>query len=230
MKNSKRALHYRTKIKLGFGLVFIMILLIVAKKFEENNLAEIDQSFVSIYEDRLVPATSIFDMQENLYRKHEILQKALSSNQQDKSLPTQHIAACNHNMNSLLATYKKTYFLDEETNYLQRYEKDLARYNALEAEALIKLEQGHQEGALALFEEQMADPFDDAILQLSSLNHLQMEAGKDLVAGEKVAGASLKMLFRLESGLILLIGLLFYLLVQQPAIAKSESIDRYHLN
>lgn len=230
MKNSKRAFHYRTKIKLGFGLVFLMILLVVAKKFEENSLAEIDQSFTSIYEDRLVPATAIFDMQENLYRKHEILQKALNSSQRNKYSPAASIAACNHNMDSLLTAYKQTHFLDEETNYLHRFEKDLARYNALETEVLRKLQLEDQNGALALFEEQMADPFNDAILQLSSLNHLQLEAGKDLVAGEKVAGASMKMLFRLETGLILLIGLLFYLLVQQPVIARSESIDRYHLN
>lgn len=226
----QRAMNHRKKIKLGFGLIILIALLLVANKFEENNLAEIDQSFTSIYKDRLVPATSIFEMRENLYLKREALEKALHSTRQITASPEGFISNCNENMDSLLAAYKQTYFLEEESSYLHRFEQDLTRYNAFEGRILERLKRSDRSGAAQIFEEEANIPFEDAVLQLSNLNHIQMEIGKDLVIHEKSAGASLKMLFHLETGLILLIALIFHILLRKSMITKGNPIDQVHLN
>ena len=225
----ERNLNNRTKVNLGFGLLLLIVLLMVANKFEEDNLAAIDHSFDSIFKDRLVPATSIFDLRENLYQKRVILERAVRNHSDDGGRVREMIVHCNRRMDSLLANYRETFFIEKEYDYLHELERDLTQYEVLEAQVLTRIEQGDREGAAAIFTA-AGMQFDDAVVQLSNLNHIQSEIGEGLVVDEKGNVASAKVLFRLETGLILLIALILQVLIRSSFAARKPSIDQFHLN
>ncbi|RYF20183.1 MAG: hypothetical protein EOO42_12885, partial [Flavobacteriales bacterium] len=47
---------------------------------EDKSVKKINESFISMYNDRLVPATDLYLIAENLYHKNTILQDALAEN------------------------------------------------------------------------------------------------------------------------------------------------------
>ena len=132
-------------------------------------------------------------------------------------------------MASLLASYRETYFIEKESHYLHDLEKDLTQYDELEGQVLTLIERGDWEGAASTFTAAGVQ-FDDAVVQLSNLNHIQTEIGEGMVVDEKGAVASIKMLFRLETGLILLIALILQVLIRSSFTGRRPSIDHFHLN
>lgn len=225
----ERNLNKRTKVKLGFGLILAIILLMVANKFEEDNLAAIDQSFDSIFKDRLVPATSIFDLRENLYQKRVLLERAIHTRSAEGSSIRESIAGCDRRMDSLLTSYRETFFIEEEYHYLHDLEQDLSQYEEMEAQVLTQIDQGDWEKAAVTFAAAGVQ-FDDAVVQLSNLNHIQSEIGEGMMADEKGNVASARVLFRLETGLILLIALILQVLIRSSFSRREPSIDQFHLN
>ncbi|MGI9160043.1 MAG: MCP four helix bundle domain-containing protein, partial [Saprospiraceae bacterium] len=83
MRNTKPAPSARIKLKLTLGLLGLAMALLIANKYERERVDRMDAAYRSIYEDRLVPATCIFEIQEKLYRKQELLQRLLTSNSED---------------------------------------------------------------------------------------------------------------------------------------------------
>ncbi len=55
MEISKWIISTRNKLKLAFALIVVAGLLLAANRFAREHVASIDQSFLSIYADRLCP-------------------------------------------------------------------------------------------------------------------------------------------------------------------------------
>lgn len=79
MSTFKWLLTRAGKLKLMLAMILLAGMLFMANAFEKTQMASMDESFLSIYEDRLVPAVSIFQIQERLYRKRELLGEMLES-------------------------------------------------------------------------------------------------------------------------------------------------------
>src|SRR5687768_15927620 len=73
----------RQKIKLVLLLTSLITLIGVTNYIEQQNINQIDQSFNSIYYDRLVPATELLHMTQNLYKQQMLLESAVLSAQPD---------------------------------------------------------------------------------------------------------------------------------------------------
>jgi hypothetical protein len=219
----------RIKLKLTLGLLMLAIALLVANKYEKDRVDSIDASYVSIYEDRLVPATCIFEIQENLYRKQELLQRLLESNEDGTFAAFAGIASCNQDIDRLLVSYKKTYFLEEETQHLQAFENELALYNQEEERLLKALKAGELPPGSAASH---ASQFKKVALELSALNHIQSEIGKTMVADSKRDKAWFNALSLLEYALILVFGLLGYVLLFVPRAPKviKHRVEPFNIN
>ena len=126
---SKWIISTRNKLKLAVALAAVAFLLLLLKFYEQEQMESMDKSFLSIYADRLVPATAIYDMRENLHQKHELLHSMLTAESPDVPAMADSIQARNTVLNDLLTAYKKTYFLPRETDYLHGFEAQLMAYN-----------------------------------------------------------------------------------------------------
>ncbi|MBL7782494.1 MAG: MCP four helix bundle domain-containing protein [Saprospiraceae bacterium] len=229
MNASKWALTTRKKIQLMLVMVLLAGLFFIAKVYEKEQVADIDQSFLSIYEDRLVPAVSIFEIRELLYRKRELLRDMLPSD--NTAVVQQRIDSCNQAISVLIADYKKTYFQGNETDYLKGFESSLQAYDKFEREALQRALAGNTALALQQFNENTAPHFKSAVLKLSELNHIQSEIGKGMLSDSKKSMASYLVLSNLETALIVLFSVLAHILIYATqSIIRRKKMEPFNMN
>ncbi|MCC6281695.1 MAG: MCP four helix bundle domain-containing protein [Saprospiraceae bacterium] len=221
MDASKWVLNSYSKLKMAFVLVLLALLLFVANIFEKEQMERMDQSFLSIYEDRLVPATSIFEIRENLYRKRELLKEGLQPANTQTAIPRAAIDSCNQGIHQLLTAYKKTYFLENETTVLQNFESDLQAYDRLEQSVLEQISKGNLPQAQQIYERDAVPHFKTAVLKVAELNHIQSEIGKEMLSHSKKSMASFLLLSDLETALIII-----FLFIAQILIYASRALSR----
>jgi len=232
MEISKWIISTRNKLKLAFVLIVVAGLLLAANRFAREQVASIDQSFLSIYADRLVPATTIFEIREHLYKKHTLLTGLLHSGTGDIQAHKKGIDSCNHGISSLLSAYKKTYFLEKEAGFLQVFEENLQQYNQVENFILSRLGVIGNESpeVLVALERDAYRHFNNAIHKLSDLSHIQSEIGKDMLSDSKKTMASFLLLSNLETILIVLFGLIAHVLIYASRAVIQRRVDTFHMN
>ncbi len=229
MDVSKWTVGTRNKIKLAFVLTGAILLLLFAKWAEQGEVEHMDKSFLSIYADRLVPATAIFDIRENMHRKQEAIEYLLTPGAQQDGAPRR-IATCNTAISGLLTDYKKTYFLKKETDHLAAFEASLIAYNQREKLVLNHLKQGDTALAGVLYRQEALGYFTAATQKLSELNHIQSEIGKEMLAGSQKSMASFLLLSKLELGLILLFSILAHILIYASRAVIQRKVETFHMN
>ena len=193
-------------------------------------MESMDKSFLSIYADRLVPATAIYDMRENLHQKHELLHSMLTAESPDVPAMADSIQARNTVLNDLLTAYKKTYFLPRETDYLHGFEAQLLAYNQCENAMLGLLAKGDTHAAVQLHEQEALPHFAQAVQRLSELNHIQSEIGQDMLSDSQKIAARFLLLSKLELGLIVLFSVIAHILIYASRAVIQRKIDKFGMN
>ena len=229
MNISKWTLTMRNKLKLTLVMALAAGLLFIANVFEKRQMTSMDESFLSIYEDRLVPAVSFFEIRELLYRKRELMQQALQPAQAARTNWKYGIDSCNREIDVLLAAYKKTYFTGNESECLKGFETSLEQYDAAEDKALGWVDAGNNAAAVQGYEQAGAPSFKSAILKLSELNHLQTEIGKGMLSDSRKTLSGFLVLSNLETALIVLFGVLTHLILHATRKAKRR-IEPFNMN
>jgi len=230
MEISKWIVSTRNKLKLAFALTGAVTLLLLAKWVEQGEVERMDKSFLSIYADRLVPATAIFDIRENMHRKQVAMEGMLYAKSHIDLLSATTLATCNTAIGGLLADYKKTYFLKKEANYLEAFEAALLAYNQREKVILGHLTNGDICSATQIYEREAVRHFTDATQKLTELNHIQSEIGKEMLAGSQKSMASFLLLSKLELGLIVLFSVLAHILIYASRAVIQRKIETFNMN
>lgn len=231
MEISKWIISTRNKIKMAFALITVAGLLVIANHVEQEHVSSIDKSFFSIYADRLVPATTIFEIREHLYEKQARLSASMNTAGASLAAQRRGIDSCNQRIDRLLSDYKKTYFWEKEASYLQVFEQELRQYNRIEADILNRLAAGNSKAASLQKQEQTAgDYFGSALLNLSALNHIQSEIGKNMLSDSKKTMASFLLLSNLETVLIVLFALIAHILIYASRAVIQRRVDTFHMN
>lgn len=220
----------RNKLKLAVALAAVAFLLLLLKFFEQSEVEHLDQVFLSIYADRLVPATAIFDMREQLHQKQSMLQTLLAAETPDVAAISNSIQTRNQALSDLLGAYKKTYFLPKETDYLHGFEASLLAYNQRENTILEHLEKGNACAAFQLHEQEAMPHFAQAVQRLSELNHIQSDIGKDMLGDSQRTAARFLLLSKLELGLIVLFSVLAHVLIYASRAVIQRKFDRSNWN
>lgn len=231
MEISKWIISTRNKIKMALALIIVAGLLVVANTVEREHISSMDKSFLSIYADRLVPATTIFEIREHLYEKQALLRDMLHTAGGDTPAQRKEIDSCNQWIERLLLDYKKTYFWEKEAGYLQMFENELRQYNQIEAGILNSLAAGNSNaGRLQAQEQTAGNYFDSALQSLSALNQIQSEIGKNMLSDSKKTMANFLLLSNLETALIVLFALIAHILIYASRAVIQRRVDTFHMN
>lgn len=225
-KASKWALTPINKIKLTIALVLMIGLLILAKMYENRQVEHIDASFLSIYKDRLVPATTIFNIREKLYHKDLYLQAVLKQG----SGAADSIKSCNEAVSKMIADYKTTFFLEQEKMYLHEFEGKLNRYNQLESMVLDIASAGNHAAADSIYQGDDRQHFNTTVEKLSQLNSIQSEIGKEMMNSTHRDVSGFLLLSQLEVVLIFLLGMLAMILIRAGKNIIPQRIEPFNLN
>lgn len=210
------------KFKAAILLGGIMALIIGGTLISRYNVEGIDESFSSIYKDRLVPATTILYLTENLYRKRLSLENYLYSEAHLSPAHVKaHLRAHDRSIDSLIRLFEKTYLVDEEAKSLQGFKNQIGQYAKLENQVLALCTTGSFVEARQLFSTPGGTTFESTILNLNELAGIQSTIGKDLVKASKVNVASFGIISFLQISLAIITGLVVIILIRNSQIIQK---------
>ncbi|MCF0075051.1 MCP four helix bundle domain-containing protein [Dyadobacter sp. CY261] len=214
------------KLKAAMLLGGIMALIIGGTMLSRYNVQDIDESFSSIYKDRLVPATTILYLTENLYRKRLSLENYLYSEAQTSpGQVKEQLDAHNRSIDSLIRSFEKTYLVDEEAKSLHVFKNQIAEYAKLENQVFALCTTGSFKEAKQLFSTPGGTRFESTILNLNELAGIQSTIGKDLMKASKVNVASFSIISFLQIALAIITGLVVIILIRSSQIIQKPHQD-----
>ncbi len=193
---------------------------------EKQHLRSIDEGFSSMFADRLVPATDMFFIADQLYERRMMLQSFLLSADKTKmpSLREQY-----EPIDSLLAKYQETYLVEDEVVCLNTLITKWRTYQVLEARILALASQNSKDQAYLLFDTEGRELFRSIITDLEQLTRIQSRVGENLMDTSKSNIASTNSILTIQSAIILIVALIVNIF-----LLASRAIDqpgqKFHLN
>ncbi|NUN99640.1 MAG: MCP four helix bundle domain-containing protein [Saprospiraceae bacterium] len=218
----------RAKLKAAFFLALICIVVLVNIYWERSNIADINSSFCSIYDDRLLPATYVFHLTNHLYQKRLILEHQLHHHDTLAIAEAKRrIAIHNAAMDTLIEDFESTYLVESEGRLLVDFKQELKDYNLLEKKLLessqLRLPPDEDPaGLIPLFEANLEE--------LTLLSQVQIDVGRAMRDDSMRMLANTKVLTMLEAALIVIIALVIQALVFASRSVAPPRPQRHDLN
>ena len=214
-------IRQKAKAALILGVVFLMIL--GKNWYDERNVARLGNSFASVYEDRLVVESYIYQLSDHLYQKKIMLDNC--SNQENlphlQAKLNQHSAA----MQNLILAYEKTKLTPSETSCFADFKQNVAAIQDLENNYLSGEQLPNQSG-----KSQLEKRYGLAVKNLHQLSGIQVAEGKLLNEQSKKIIAGSSVLTQFELAVLVGIGLLIQGLIFAAKSSVPKKAQTFSLN
>jgi hypothetical protein len=221
----KFAFSLKNKLKIAFLLFCIMCCTLLIRFLEDKSVERINESFISMYNDRLVPATDLYFIAENLYYKNEILQETLLGNVVQPSIALVKMNKHNRKIDSVINKYELTLLVKQEQNFLNDLKKALAVQQGLEVKILnIAGAEGR-----AIYESMGRNAANQTLTKLSALIKIQSKVGSELIKGSEIFVSGTKVYSTLQVILAIVIGIMIVAIVSASNAVKVQS-EKFNLN
>lgn len=223
----KFAFSLKNKIKTAFLLFCIMCCTLMIRFLEDKSVEKINDSFISMYNDRLIPATDLYFIAENLYYKNAILQELLLGNDAAEG-STMLVNMNNHNrkIDSVINKYGLTFLVKQEKNYLNEFKKALLVQQRIEA---TMLNMASAEEGRSIYESTGKKAVNQTLAKLSALIKIQSKVGNELIKGSKIFVSGTKVYSTLQVILAIVIGIMIVNIVSASNMVKITN-DKFNLN
>lgn len=217
---------YAIRYKAGAALLLaVIVLVILAGSFWERSLfTTINNSFLSIYKDRLIPAAEMFHVNDLMYNKRLLLEKHLSEDADNKNCLQTQLTDLNTKIDSIIAAFETTHLVDEESGALEHLKNRIDEYNRLEQLYLTESfsDTEYQQKIIPVFEAVNHD-----IIRLSNI---QTQVGQQLLRGSETAFGSASLVNYLQIGMVVIIALLIQALLLTSRSTIPKKPQNFHLN
>ncbi|WP_400193924.1 MCP four helix bundle domain-containing protein [Hymenobacter sp. B81] len=213
------------KAKPAFLFLTVLALVLLGSVVEKRLMHDMKTSVSSLYQDRLLPATGLFRLNDLMHAKRRLVEEYLARPSAARLHATQiAVAGRNVQIDSLISRYEATYLVAEEQRIFGRFRADLRRYNDLEHALLTA-------GAPAAGPRQLSREFDAIHGELVRLSDIQLSVGEELSAGSAAIEGNAVTVSNLQIGIMLVLTLAIQralLLDTHPLIPKS--LKNFRLN
>lgn len=216
------------KLKIALCLFAFATAILITTLLERRNMGDMNKSFSSIYHDRLVPATDIFYLSENLYNKRFTMEQILfKGNNNDYTNLKSHFVQNNRIIDSLIAEFEKTYLVSDESKYLASFKSKVRDYTMIENSVIDLLENGYYEKGNELYRSQGKSKMQQSIMMLYKLTSIQSSEGKSLIDNTKKNLMVSDILTHLNIGLIIVVLLIIQIFVfsSKPLPFKKQKFN-----
>lgn len=217
------------KFKIACVLGSIIFSITIFTLLETRNINNINKAVLSIYEDRLIPATDLFFLAEVSYQKRDQLETYLKSSDPSTLLIGKQLARQNERIDSLISKYEKTYLVDEELLHFNGLKVNLEEYLALEKKIISLATQDTKGAALSAFYTQAIESHHKMMDHLSQLTRIQSNVGASLVSSLKNDVAKSDLISNLQLIVCIITGLLIIAIVFAAKVTSVKS-NKYNLN
>lgn len=225
------AYSVKQKMKIAMLLFAVMACTILIRLLEDKSVKSMNESFVSMYKDRLVPATDLFYLAKNTYAKKSLLEEALYVRSQpnlDFSALTIQVSKYNATVDSLIKKYEKTFLVKQEKEYLTELKKRLFADAAVE-DKILALIKSDLTTARKLYENIGLESSKNTMQQLSSLMLIQTKVGEELLKDSEFMVSGSKLYSAFQIALAIVIGVLIVGIVFTSNIGNISN-EKFRLN
>jgi len=132
MKQKLYSITPQNRWRTILGLSVVLLLIFLTSLFENKQLKAINEDFGSLYKDRLIPASEIYQINAYFTQKSFVLEE-LKVNKDSLSFNfSPLISQNNHKIDSLLQAYEATYFVEEEETVFLKFKSFYKKYKTTE--------------------------------------------------------------------------------------------------
>ena len=221
----KFAFSLKNKLKIAFLLFCIMCCTLLIRFLEDKSVSKINESFISMYNDRLVPATDLYFIAENLYHKNAILQDALADDLVHPSNSISKIDKHNRKIDSVINKYELTLLVKQEQTFLNDLKSALSIQQKLETQVLnLASEQGKE-----IYESVGRNATTETLTKLSALIKIQSKVGDELIKDSKIFVSGTKIYSTFQGILAVIIGIMIVSIISASNMVKIQN-DKFNLN
>ncbi|MEQ8470393.1 MAG: MCP four helix bundle domain-containing protein [Marinoscillum sp.] len=195
----------------GLSLFIVLVMMTLLVFYHKKNLSELHGSLSSIYMDRLVAESHLYNLSHQYYEK-KILVGAFEPDLYQQQINT------NDAIQQLIQSYEKTYLTDEESTQWTGLKKDIRIALQFEQHFLYPESPIDQ----VMLTQTLLSRYDDILNQLNTLTDIQLKEGQKLLMESDHILASNIQTTRLAVGLILVLCMLVFLLYTSPQIKPNQ--------
>ena len=190
----KFAHSIKQKTKVALLLFCIMVCLILVRILEDKSIKQMNNSFISLYNDRLIPATDLFFIAEKLNLKKDLIESYLNNElalNSQKNIQ-QSLLSYNESIDSLLLKYEKTFLVNLEKKHLIELKSNILASRIIEKNITSnsQLKEKSDTESITIL---LKDSYKGIFNKLSELTQIQSKIGDELIKNSKsiVSGSNL---------------------------------------
>ncbi len=191
----KWAYQVKDKMKVVAVLILIIILILANNIANRKTFSNLNQSIASIYKDRLMPATYIFQLTDHLYQKR-LLNDGNTQNNSFVNTMQQHDAA----IKKIISTYETTYLTKSEKEQWTAFKSGLQDYDVLS-------------NATEKDKTAMDNSFNKVLHSLNALSEIQASEGNALLKTSNININGTVITSQLEIALLIILGVIALVLI-----------------
>lgn len=224
------AYSIKQKAKIAILLFFVMTCSILIRMLEDKSVKNMNESFISLYNDRLIPAMDLFHIVENLYARRNMIENIMYSDAKAQQVNLQeNLTAYNSNIDSLMKKYEKTYLVQQEKVHLQDLKKSLQATLKMEQELVRYIYNNQPENAAVIYESKGKTLFAGTTAHLSALIDTQKQVGNEIIEHTERIVSGSKIYSSLQIALAILIGILIVGILFTSNVVNIRN-DKFNLN
>lgn len=225
------AYSIKQKMKIAVLLFCIMGCTLLIRFLEDKSVKNMNESFVSMYNDRLIPATDLFYVAEHAYLKKSLVEEALYGPDHffNPIVLKDTLVKLNGAIDSLIRKYGKTFLVKQEKEQLELLKRGLKGTVAVEQKILAAAALGGVAQARKLYEAEGRESSKKTIGKLSVLMSIQKQIGEELIKDSAFMVSGNKIYSAFQVALAVLIGILIVGIVFTSNVVKINN-DKFNLN
>lgn len=204
----------------------IVLLILGSMLWERQYLGVMKQSSASMYDDRLMPAASLFRLSDRLHTRRLVLEEHLAG-YGDLTTAEVHreLGRLDAEISAAIAEIERTYLVDAESELLRALKAHIAHYSELEKELLREAAAGRH----VTYGGAIRESFDDLRAELTGLTEIQEKVGRDLNRESFTAAGSATLLTHFQLGAGFILGLIAYALALNlrlgPVVCNADHVS-----
>lgn len=226
----KFAHSIKQKTKVSLLLFCIMACLILVRILEDKSIQQMNSSFVSLYNDRLIPATDLFFIAEKLNLKKDLIEAYINNNLSlvDQKSITQKVTIHDNSIDSLLLKYEKTFLVIPEKKHLIELKSNILASRIIEKNVLSNLtlkETSSKQSIIILVNNSYKEIFN----KLSELTQIQSKIGDELLKSSKIIVSGSNLYSTIQFILAIIIGILIVSILFTSNVINIKN-ENFNLN
>jgi hypothetical protein len=218
--------------RLAMMLGLFVLLILGSALWERSYMRVVEDSCASMYDDRLIPATSLFHLGDQVHSRRLVLEEhLLGHGELDLAQVHYELGRLDGGIAASIAEIERTHMVEDESELLHEFRAQLVLYTRFEQALLADLAAGEE----VSYDGAIRKAFEDLRAELIALTSIQESVGEDLNrrAFAAAAGASMLTHFQLGAGLILglfasalALGLHLGRVVSKPGLVAANDAGR----